>query len=88
MAIYVTGETITSWNSFMQLCNAELTGRWHFRGVLDNCALETALVRAARDWRISMNDLPEIEKALFARVQARSFMDSRNRSCQMLNSFR
>jgi len=64
MGIYVTGQTITSWNSFMQLCNAEFTGRWHFRGVLDNWALETALERAARDWRIPMNDLPEIERAL------------------------
>ncbi len=64
MAIDVTGQTIPSWNSFMQLCNAEFTDRWHFRGVLDNWALETALERAARDWRIPMNDLPEIEKAL------------------------
>jgi len=64
MAIDVTGQTIPSWNSFMQLCTTEFTDRWHFRGVLDNWALETALERAARDWRIPMNDLPEIEKAL------------------------
>lgn len=64
MAIDITGQTISSWNSFMQLCNTEFTDRWHFRGVLDNWALETALERAARDWRIPMNDLPEIEKGL------------------------
>lgn len=64
MPIEIKPETVSSWTAFMQLCNSEFVGSWHFRGVLDNWALETALERAAEDWRIPMSDLPEIEKAM------------------------
>jgi hypothetical protein len=64
MPIEINPETVSSWTAFMQLCNSEFVGSWHFRGVLDNWALETALERAAEDWRIPMSDLPEIEKAM------------------------
>ena len=64
MPIEIKGELISSWNGFMQLCSNEFVHRWHFRGVLENWGLETALERAARDWRVPANDLPEIEKGL------------------------
>ena len=48
----------------MQLCAAEFRDVWHFRGALDNWILETALERTARNWRVPMQELPHIEKAL------------------------
>ena len=48
----------------MQLCAAEFRDVWHFRGALDNWILETALERTARNWRVPMQEIPQIEKAL------------------------
>jgi hypothetical protein len=64
MAIDITTEVISSWSAFIQLCTNEFAGRWHFRGMLDNWVLETALERAARNWEIPIDELPEIEKAM------------------------
>jgi hypothetical protein len=64
MAIDITTEVISSWSAFIQLCTNEFAGRWHFRGMLDNWVLETALERAARNWGIPIDELPEIEKAM------------------------
>jgi hypothetical protein len=64
MAIEVQGEVVSSWSAFMELCTADFAHGWHFRGVLENWALETALERAARVWRVPPNEIPQIEKAL------------------------
>jgi hypothetical protein len=64
MAIEVTGEVVSSWSAFMELCAADFAHGWHFRGVLENWSLETALERAARVWRVLPNELPKIEKTL------------------------
>jgi FRG domain len=59
MAIDITTEIISSWSAFIQLCTNEFAGRWHFRGMLDNW-----VERAARNWEIPIDELPEIEKAM------------------------
>ena len=64
MTVNIQSESIPSWNDFVQLCNTDFVGSWHFRGVLENWPLETALERAGRHWRIPMSDLPQIEKAM------------------------
>ncbi|HEX2226579.1 MAG TPA: FRG domain-containing protein [Candidatus Binatia bacterium] len=64
MAIEIKGETVSTWSGFMQLCTTEFVDRWHFRGALENWALETALERAARVWGVPLEELPEIEKGL------------------------
>jgi hypothetical protein len=57
-------ETIPSWTDFMRLCASDFTDVWHFRGALDNWILETALQRTARNWRIPLKEIPQIEQAL------------------------
>ena len=64
MAIDIKEETISTWSAFTQLCNSEFVGRWHFRGVLDNWALEPTLERAARDSCVPLSELPNIETRL------------------------
>jgi len=64
MPIDIEGETILTWSAFVQFCSSVFVGRWHFRGVLDNWALETSIERAARDWEVPLNDLPDIETRL------------------------
>ena len=57
-------ETIPTWTDFMRLCASDFTDVWHFRGALDNWILETALQRTARNWRIPLKEIPQIEQAL------------------------
>jgi hypothetical protein len=62
--VEIQTETIPTWTDFMRLCASDFTDVWHFRGALDNWVLETALERTARNWRIPLKEMPQIEQAL------------------------
>jgi hypothetical protein len=65
MPIHVTDQPVSSWAEFLDLARTQFEGRWHFRGCLDNHALESALERAAKSWGIPLAKLPALERRLF-----------------------
>lgn len=64
MSLDTDGKLVNEWGEYVQRVTTELSGRWHFRGALDNWDLEPSLQRAAIDWGVDMAELPLLEKQL------------------------
>lgn len=56
-------KVVTTWQEYVAFVT-RLRGRWHFRGVRSDWALEPTLERVARHWDIKMGDLPQLERRL------------------------
>jgi hypothetical protein len=63
----VVEKTVHTWGDLVRIATTDLSDHartWYFRGTLPSWNLSTSIERAATDWGLSLNDVPDIEERI------------------------